>query len=94
MDPTELPWRSESDRRPEEIGREGGTLVTPLRGEIGGPLEIIRLGRERSSSSPYFQELRKGGKEALRRAIVLQEVFGPPAALRSPEKRLWEAWEE
>lgn len=89
LDPTEVPWR---DIAAGEIGSEGGTLVTPLRrGEIGAPASVTRMGRGRS---PYLEDLRSGGREGLRKAIVLQEVLGPPVSLRPAELRVWEAWED
>jgi hypothetical protein len=83
-----VPWQ---DISAGEIGSEGGSFLSPLQREIGGPAIAHR--RE-FGASLYVRDLRSAGREGLRRAIVLQEVLGPPVSLRPAEKRVWEAWDE
>jgi len=75
-----------------EIGSEGGSFSSPLRREIGAPAIVER--RSTGGASSYVSDLRTAGREGLRKAIVLQEVLGPPVSLKPAEKRVWEAWDE
>jgi hypothetical protein len=90
-DSTEVPWRGTPDITSGEIGSVGGTRLSPLRREIGGPATVERRG---GGTSTYVSALRSEGRDGLRKAIVFQEVLGPPVTLRPAEKRVWEAWEE
>lgn len=64
-----------------------GALMPLARRGLGRPMG--ELARKRIGSD-YAEFLRSGGTDSLRRAIVLKEVLGSPAAFRAPG---W-GWEE
>lgn len=64
-----------------------GALMPLARRGLGRPMG--ELARKRIASD-YAELMRSGGTDSLRRAIVLKEVLGSPAAFRAPG---W-GWEE
>lgn len=79
--------RSISETAPPEVGYTPRRTPPPLEGRRQPGAIHHSRGRRSSPASTYTDLLKAGKTDDLRKAIVLREVLGPPAALRSPDDR-------